>query len=192
MLLLISCLNTQGQNDRRLMSIVDFINIPGVSNPQLSPDGTKLIYILSESDWKANKQIVHIWLVKANGDDAHQITFGPEGESDPLWSPDGLWISFSAKRNDDEENQIYIMRSEFANFRTLLFTIYIHLDRSSDLYKKAFSEWRIFNNFLGYLASKRAGRHKSNRMNGAIAVRKALEYEKQAINEIRTVIKQIS
>jgi dipeptidyl aminopeptidase/acylaminoacyl peptidase len=94
------------------MSIVDFLNIPGVSNPQLSPDGTKLIYILSESDWKANKQIGHIWLVKANGDDAHQITFGSEGESDPLWSPDGKWISFSAKRNDDKENQIYIMRSD--------------------------------------------------------------------------------
>jgi hypothetical protein len=70
--------------------------------------------------------------------------------------------------------------------------IAIHLDRSSDLYKKAFSEWRIFNNYLGYLVSKRTGRNKSNRMNGAIAVRKALEYEKQAINEIRTVIKQIS
>ena len=112
LLLMITCLNVQAQNDKRSMSVVDFLNIPGVSNPQLSPDGTKLIYILSESDWKANKQISHLWLVKSDGNDAHQITFGHEGESGPLWSPDGKWISFLAKRNDDEENQIYIMRSD--------------------------------------------------------------------------------
>ena len=112
LLLMITCLNVQAQNDKRSMSVVDFLNIPGVSNPQLSPDGTKLIYILLESDWKANKQISHLWLVKSDGDDAHQITFGHEGESGPLWSPDGKWISFLAKRNDDEENQIYIMRSD--------------------------------------------------------------------------------
>ena len=112
LLLMITCLNVQAQNDKRSMSVVDFLNIPGVSNPRLSPDGTKLIYILSESDWKANKQISHLWLVKSDGDDAHQITFGHEGESGPLWSPDGKWISFLAKRNDDEENQIYIMRSD--------------------------------------------------------------------------------
>jgi dipeptidyl aminopeptidase/acylaminoacyl peptidase len=101
------------------MSIVDFLNIPGVSNPQLSPDGTKLIYILSKSNWKANKQISHIWLVRSDGDDAHQITFGPGGVSSPSWSPDGKWISFITKRNDDQENQIYIMRSDGGEGRRL-------------------------------------------------------------------------
>jgi len=101
------------------MSIVDFLNIPGVSNPRLSPDGTKLIYILSESDWKANKQISHIWLVKSDGDDAHQITFGPGGVSSPSWSPNGRWISFIARRNDDQEDQIYIMRSDGGEGRRL-------------------------------------------------------------------------
>ena len=119
LLSLITFLNAQAQNDKRSMSIVDFLNIPGVSSPRLSPDGTKLIYILSESDWKANKQISHLWLVNADGDDAHQITFGQAGESSPLWSPDGNWISFSAKRNDDKENQIYIMRSDGGEGRKL-------------------------------------------------------------------------
>ena len=106
LLLMITCLNVQAQNDKRSMSVVDFLNIPGVSNPQLSPDGTKLIYILSESNWKANKQISHIWLANTDGTDAHQITFGPGGVSSPSWSPDGKWISFMTKRNEDKENQI--------------------------------------------------------------------------------------
>ena len=62
---------------------------------------------------------------------------------------------------------------------------------SSEFYKKAFLEWRDFNKFLGYIASKNAGRNKSNRINGANAVRKALEFEKQAINEIKIGIQQI-
>lgn len=119
LLLMLTCLTVQAQNDKKSMSIVDFLNIPGVSSPRLSPDGTKLIYILSESDWKANKQISHIWLVNADGEDAHQITFGPGSVSSPLWSPDGKWISFIAKRNDDKENQIYIMRADGGEGRRL-------------------------------------------------------------------------
>ncbi|MDH4057154.1 MAG: hypothetical protein OEU76_00250, partial [Cyclobacteriaceae bacterium] len=48
--------NTQ----KKPMSVIDFLNIPGVSNPQLSPGGKQFTYELSESDWKKNKQIKHI------------------------------------------------------------------------------------------------------------------------------------
>ena len=102
----------QGQNEKKAMSIIDFLNIPGLSNPRLSPDGQRVLYRLSESDWDANKQIGHIWITEIDGSDARQITFGKEGESNPLWSPDGQWISFVAKRYDDKVNQIYIMRTD--------------------------------------------------------------------------------
>ncbi len=118
-LLLIFFLNARAQDEKRPMTIVDFLNIPGVSSPRLSPDGTKGIYILSESDWKANRQISHIWQVDSDGGDAHQITFGKEGESHPAWSPDGKWISFLAGRNGEEEDQIYIMRTDGGEGRRL-------------------------------------------------------------------------
>jgi hypothetical protein len=65
----------------------------------------------------------------------------------------------------------------------------VHINKSSEFYKEAYLQWRIFNNYLGYVASKKAGRNKGNRTNGANAIRQALEYEKQAINELRTAIK---
>ena len=48
------------------MSIIDFLNIPGISNVSLSPNSSKILYILSESDWKENKQIPNLWLADLN------------------------------------------------------------------------------------------------------------------------------
>ena len=119
LLLLISFLTTRAQDEKRPMTIIDFLNIPGVSSPRLSPDGTKLVYLLSESDWEANRQISHIWRIDSDGGDNHQLTFGKDGESNPSWSPDGKWISFLAKRNNDEVNQVYIMRTDGGEGRSL-------------------------------------------------------------------------
>lgn len=112
LMVVLTSLNNYSQDTKKLMSIVDFLNIPGISNVQLSPEGNSILYVLSESDWKANKQIGHIWLVESDGKDAKQLTFGAEGERNPEWSPDGKWISFLTKRNEDKVNQIYIMRSD--------------------------------------------------------------------------------
>ncbi len=94
------------------MSVIDFLNIPGISNPRLAPDGSKIIYQLSESNWKQNKQIPHIWQIHLDGSDLRQLTFNPKGDHHPLWSPDGKWVSFLTKRNDDKHDQLYIMRAD--------------------------------------------------------------------------------
>jgi dipeptidyl aminopeptidase/acylaminoacyl peptidase len=108
--LLVSTL--QAQDAKKVMSVIDFLNVPGISSPQLSPNGSELIYILAESDWEANKQIGHLWRINIDGTDDRQITFGAEGEGTAQWSPDGKWISFITKRDDNENNQIYIMRQD--------------------------------------------------------------------------------
>ncbi len=108
--LLLTIMTVSGQ--KKVMSIVDFLNIPGVSSIRLSPDGKDIVYVLSESDWEANRQIGHLWRVGIDGSDSRQITYGDEGQSNPLWSPDGKWISFIAKRGDEKVNQLYIMRKD--------------------------------------------------------------------------------
>jgi dipeptidyl aminopeptidase/acylaminoacyl peptidase len=94
---------------QRPMSIVDVISLPVVSDPQLSPDGTQMVYVLAEADWKANKRISHLWRVRLDGTDAVQLTSGKEGESQPRWSPDGQWIAFVGKRDDAEHAQVHLL-----------------------------------------------------------------------------------
>lgn len=118
-ILVLSVITAQSQNAKKEMSIVDFLNISGISNPQLSPNGEELIYLLYESDWQANKQVGHLWRIGANSNDDRQITYGKNGESNAAWSPDSKWISFISKRNDDKVNQIYIMRKDGGEGRNL-------------------------------------------------------------------------
>lgn len=52
-------INIYGQS-KKPMSIIDFLNISSLSDPQLSPDRNQLLYVLHESNWKENRQIGHI------------------------------------------------------------------------------------------------------------------------------------
>jgi dipeptidyl aminopeptidase/acylaminoacyl peptidase len=92
----------------RPMTIVDLLNVPRLSEPQLSPDGKQVAFVRSDADWKANKRITHIWRVPIGGEPT-QITTGAEGESNPRWSPDGASIVFAAKRAGDEAAQLYLL-----------------------------------------------------------------------------------
>ncbi len=73
----------------RPMKLVDVINVPQISDPQLSPDGRQIVFVQSEADWKANRRIGHIWKVNADGSGSVQMTSGADGENSPRWSPDG-------------------------------------------------------------------------------------------------------
>jgi dipeptidyl aminopeptidase/acylaminoacyl peptidase len=97
---------------QRPMTIVDLINVPSVSDPQLSPKGSQILYARSDADWKKNNTVSHIWRVNADGSNAIQLTSGPEGESNPRWSPDGSRIAFLTKRGDVKETQIYLIRND--------------------------------------------------------------------------------
>ena len=104
---------------QRPMTLVDVLNVPQVSDPQLSPDGKQVLYVLAESNWKANKRISHIWRVNADGSGLVELTSGTEGESSPRWSPDGKTIAFIAKRGEAEANQVYVLPDAGGEARAL-------------------------------------------------------------------------
>lgn len=108
-LLMFGSLCSYGQ--KKVMSIIDFLNIPGVANPQLSPNGNQFTYEVFESNWKENKQIRHIWRADVSGDNQVKLTNSEDGESNACWSPDGTRIAFLSKRSPNEENQIYIINN---------------------------------------------------------------------------------
>ena len=104
---------------QRAMSIVDLLNLAGLSGPQLSPNGGQVLYVQSSSDWSANKRVAHIWRTDRDGSNAAQMTVGEQGESSPRWSPDGATIAFLTRREGDESTQIYLLANAGGEARRL-------------------------------------------------------------------------
>ncbi len=93
----------------RPMTAVDLIDVPRLSDPQLSPDGTQIVFVRSDADWHANKRITHVWRAIVATGATTQLTAGADGEASPRWSPDGRSIAFIAKRPGDDAAQIYLL-----------------------------------------------------------------------------------
>lgn len=96
---------------QRPMSLLDIINTPQVLDPQISPDGQRILFVESRPNWKLNRRIQHIWRVNADGSALTQMTDGADGENTPLWSPDGKSIAFLAKRGTEPDAvpQLFLM-----------------------------------------------------------------------------------
>ncbi|MFZ1396291.1 MAG: S9 family peptidase [Candidatus Promineifilaceae bacterium] len=93
---------------KQLPTVQELIDLPTLDTAQLSPDGRFIAYQQSAPDWEKDAYIAQIWLVNCEGEpEPRQLTFTANGSRQPRWSPDGRFLSFIAKREDDKANQIY-------------------------------------------------------------------------------------
>ena len=92
---------------KRQMELEDLFRVKRVSDPQLSPDGKWVAYVVTEVDKPANKTNSDIWVIPSSGGEAKKITNGPKHDRHPRWSPDGKWIAFESNRNGSY--QIYLV-----------------------------------------------------------------------------------
>ncbi|MGD2142245.1 MAG: S9 family peptidase [Candidatus Bathyarchaeota archaeon] len=74
-----------------------------VSDPKISPDGSKVIFTYSEVDMENNKYNTQIWLLDLDNRKPVQFTYGEENSNNPRWSPDGRSILFTSKRPSQED-----------------------------------------------------------------------------------------
>jgi len=81
-----------------------------VGTPAVSPDGKWVIFSLTEPSYDEKEQINDVWIVPTDGSSqSRRLTAAKAGESAYTWSPDGKYIAFVAKRDGDEESQIYLL-----------------------------------------------------------------------------------
>ena len=103
----------------RPMTFVDGLNLPSLQDPQLSPDGRQVAFVMDAPDWAANRRVGHIHRIGIDGTGLVQLTRGERGESSPRWSPDGRQLAFLARRNGDEVTQIYVLDAAGGEARRL-------------------------------------------------------------------------
>jgi dipeptidyl aminopeptidase/acylaminoacyl peptidase len=83
---------------KRTITLDDLAREQRVGGPVVSPDGVWVLYTVSQIDTKEDKRESHLWMVKWDGSERVQLTYGKEGASEPRFSPDGKYISFLSPR----------------------------------------------------------------------------------------------
>src|SRR5690242_5954982 len=80
---------------KRPMEINDLIGTVRVSDPQLSPDSRRILFVRTTTDLDSGKRNSDIWLVPADGSAAPaRFISGDKAENSPRFSPDGRHTLF--------------------------------------------------------------------------------------------------
>jgi len=81
-----------------------------ISDPQMSPDGSKVAYVHTTLDYEENDYVKHIWLHDVVTGSDSQFTFGSGKDSYPRWSPSGTKLLFlSSGREPESKNELYVI-----------------------------------------------------------------------------------
>ena len=99
------------QSGKRPLSLDDLVKIKDVRDPQCAPDGKSVAFVVSQIDVKEDKPgSGHIWTVGIDGQNERQITSSADSESQPRFSPDGKYLSFTSSRPGKAKgNQVWLL-----------------------------------------------------------------------------------
>lgn len=87
----------------------DILRFNMISDPQLSPDGRQVAFVLTEQDATADRQATSVWLVPADGSaEARRLTAGPR-DVRPRWSPDSRRLAFLSAREREWAKDLYVL-----------------------------------------------------------------------------------
>ena len=79
-----------------------------VSGARISPDGSMIAYLVTETDWKENEFRTQIWILRTRDKSVYPLTAAAKSSTAPEWSRDGKRLAFLSDRNGGKQ-QVYLI-----------------------------------------------------------------------------------
>ncbi len=96
----------------RPMTPRDLTRIRLLSDPQVSPDGRTVAFVVTTLSEEKDEYLSNIWLVDGAGGEPRRFTTGPRRDTAPRWSPDGSRLAFVSEREAKKKGQLYVMPAQ--------------------------------------------------------------------------------
>src|SRR5580704_15502774 len=113
--------SARSKDGKKLFGTAEALRLARVSSPRISPDGSRVGYLVSENvidkekdgAWKS---VTQLWMVPAAGEAsaARQFTRGEKSVSNVEWSPVGKLLAFTMDAGDekDAKPQVWFMYAD--------------------------------------------------------------------------------
>ncbi|MEA1886578.1 MAG: S9 family peptidase [Bacteroidota bacterium] len=91
------------QDEIQTLEIGDYFDMESVSSPEISPDGSQIVYGRRWINKYEDRSQTDLWIMDADGTNNRYFMEG----SNPVWSPDGKKIAFT-KKGEPQGSQIFV------------------------------------------------------------------------------------
>jgi dipeptidyl aminopeptidase/acylaminoacyl peptidase len=100
---------TAASAQKRVITHEDVWTLHRIGAPVISPDGRLAVFSVTEPSYDSAQTSTDLWIVPTDGSaPARKFTNTRGGESGAVFSPDSKSVAFTARRDGDEADQVYL------------------------------------------------------------------------------------